>query len=147
MPLIPYSQNQLPKLYKSTTNKIPNISFAGGAAPKKSNNLKNQHLKQNNTIFRHPSSNDILTIFKVPGDGSCQFHALTHNTNLPSKHLRLKVVEHIKLHANRYKDYLINDTIDNYTHNMLLTSTWGDQITLAAAADVLNTHSCFLANL
>ena len=67
---------------KSMTNKIPNLYLAGGARnhPNKRFN-KNTYIPVSKT-FNHPITNEPLRILKVPGGGSCQFHALTHNTNL-----------------------------------------------------------------
>ena len=126
------------KCFKNPFNKI-NYKLAGGAVPKNKYS-KNQHLKQTNLNFKHPITNNDLCIAKVPGDGSCQFHALTYKTELSSINLRKQVAAHIKQNPATFKEYIYNDSIENYTKRMLLSSTWGDQNTLAAAADVLNSY-------
>ena len=127
-----------PKISKINANKINYVNLAGGATPKNKYS-KNQHLKQTNLNFKHPITNNELCIAKVPGDGSCQFHALTYKTELSSISLRKQVAAHIK-HNPAVKEYIYNDSIENYTKHMLLSTTWGDQNTLAAAADVLNSY-------
>jgi hypothetical protein len=53
--------------------------------------------------------------------------------------LRHLVCEHLKTHASRYEGFVIGDTGYNaYVRNMKKTTTWGDHITLAACASVLD---------
>ena len=68
---------------KKQYNKITHIKLAGGANPHLKASKK-QQFKQNNLSFKHPVTNNDLWIVKVPGDGSCQFHALTYKTEISS---------------------------------------------------------------
>ncbi|KAK3226544.1 hypothetical protein Dsin_006406 [Dipteronia sinensis] len=75
---------------------------------------------------------------KVPGDGNCQFRALSDQLyGTPDHHkvLRRQVVNQLKSHREKYEGYVPMEYGD-YLKNMSKTGEWGDHVTLQAAADL-----------
>ncbi|KAK4833955.1 hypothetical protein QYF36_013981 [Acer negundo] len=75
---------------------------------------------------------------KVPGDGNCQFRALSDQLyGTPDYHkvVRRKVVNQLKSHREKYEGYVPMEYGD-YLKNMSKSGEWGDHVTLQAAADL-----------
>ncbi|OMO73610.1 Ovarian tumor, otubain [Corchorus olitorius] len=74
---------------------------------------------------------------KVPGDGNCQFRALSDQLyQTPDNHkvVRRQVVNQLKSHRETYEGYVPMD-YDDYLKKMSKSGEWGDHVTLQAAAD------------
>lgn len=73
----------------------------------------------------------------VQGDGNCQFRALADQL-LGSEELhgtiRACVVNQLRAHSELYVEYC-DEPFDSYCNDMALPGTWGDHLTLQAAAD------------
>lgn len=75
---------------------------------------------------------------EVEGDGNCQFRALSDQIYASQEHhmlVRMQAVEQLLLAADRYKDYVVAQTYDEYVQKMSLEGAWGDHVTLQAVAD------------
>uniref|UniRef100_A0A061RL72 Otu-like cysteine protease domain-containing n=1 Tax=Tetraselmis sp. GSL018 TaxID=582737 RepID=A0A061RL72_9CHLO len=73
------------------------------------------------------------------GDGNCQFRAISHQLyDTPSWHVlvRRKVVAQMKQDSDYYRGFLAEE-FESYAEEMSRTGTWGDELTLRAAADCL----------
>jgi len=73
----------------------------------------------------------------VKGDGACQFRSLSDQLYGTAEHyayVREQVVARLRSHKARYAPY-VPDDFDGYVAGMSLASTWGDHVTLQAAAD------------
>mmetsp|Transcript_17786 Transcript_17786/g.44756 ORF Transcript_17786/g.44756 Transcript_17786/m.44756 type:complete len:340 (-) Transcript_17786:91-1110(-) len=73
------------------------------------------------------------------GDGNCQFRAISHQLyDTPKWHqnIRRKAVAHMKADSDFFVAFLGED-FDDYCKEMLMAGTWGDELTLRAAADGL----------
>ena len=79
-----------------------------------------------------------LVRIPVPGDGNCQFHALSIHTDFDHVGLRASVIEFLSLHIHLFSEFLSYETAAGYLRRMSLPSAWGDHITLMAAARILN---------
>ncbi|CAD7954068.1 unnamed protein product, partial [Amoebophrya sp. A120] len=111
--------------------------------------------------FRMGASHDILVARvlsyglkerHVKGDGSCQFRALSdqlYGTEEHHQNVRRKVIEKLEQEADHYKNFVLSKTeieskeqadeaFNLYLVSMSEESTWGDHVTLQAAADVYN---------
>lgn len=78
-----------------------------------------------------------LVEHKVPGDGNCQFRALSdqfYRTPEHHKFVRQQVVSQLKEHAELYEGYVPME-YDEYLQRMSKSGEWGDHVTLQAAAD------------
>lgn len=74
---------------------------------------------------------------EVKGDGNCQFRALSDQLYHSSSHhgeLRQQVVKQLRSTPEVYKGF-VDDDFGSYCHQMGKNGTWGDHITLQAAAD------------
>ncbi|KAJ0089181.1 hypothetical protein Patl1_32138 [Pistacia atlantica] len=74
---------------------------------------------------------------KVPGDGNCQFRALSdqlYNTPEHHKYVRRQVVNQLKSHPDMYEGYVPME-YGEYLKKMSKSGEWGDHVTLQAAAD------------
>ncbi|KAI4300299.1 hypothetical protein L6164_033691 [Bauhinia variegata] len=74
---------------------------------------------------------------KVPGDGNCQFRALSDQFYLTPEHhkfVRRQVVNQLKSHPEIYEGY-VPMAYDDYLEKMSKSGEWGDHVTLQAAAD------------
>ena len=74
----------------------------------------------------------------VPADGNCQFHALSLHTDLDHVQLRSQILDFLTLHSHLFADFLAEDSVASYLRRMSQPAEWGDQITLMAAARLLN---------
>ena len=92
-------------------------------------------------LFIHPFDDIPLCISKVPGDGSCQFYALTHCTTKDPHNLRIDIVRELLSNRDYYLPYITtNQDYTKVANSYLMKKKWGDQLTLAAAATVLETN-------
>lgn len=76
---------------------------------------------------------------EVKGDGNCQFRAISDQLYQTPKfysEVRQQVFKQLKSHTQLYADFA-DDDYHSYVSNMAKDGTWGDHITLQAAADVL----------
>jgi len=74
---------------------------------------------------------------KVIGDGNCQFRALSVVLfGDESRHamIRQHVVAQLRLLSGRYEDF-VHEPFDDYLERMARDGSWGDNVTLQAAAD------------
>lgn len=74
---------------------------------------------------------------EVKGDGNCQFRALSDQLYHSSSHhaaVRHQVVKQLRSTPEVYKGF-VDDSFESYCHTMARNGTWGDHITLQAAAD------------
>ena len=80
-----------------------------------------------------------LAMVDVAADGACQFNALCVSGSLDLEPLALRKQVHDFMQANPhlYTEYVEGDW-QEYLASILNPSTWGDHLTLAAAAMVLN---------
>lgn len=83
-----------------------------------------------------------LTEKIVKGDGNCQFRALAdqlYRSPMYWREVRNGVVSQLIKHPNWYKEY-VPDSYQDYCASMKLPGTWGDNVTLQAAADLYGLH-------
>eukprot|EP00659_Diplonema_papillatum_P016895 gene16895-25910_t len=74
----------------------------------------------------------------VAADGNCQFRSIAwHALRDVDKHkeVRKQVVAHLKKHEDLYAAFVVDCTFKEFVSRMGATDTWGDHITLQAAAD------------
>ena len=75
----------------------------------------------------------------VPGDGSCQFHAVSRHVPLNHMQLRLQVAQYFHSHMEQFCSYFINeDNMRQYLRLLKKPQTWGDNLTLYIAAQILH---------
>ena len=74
----------------------------------------------------------------VPGDGSCQLHAISTQARFNHIELRLQALAYIRSHASEFDDFITADSLESYLSNMARRHTWGDHITLRALAMCLH---------
>ena len=74
----------------------------------------------------------------VPGDGSCQFHAISTQSRFNHIELRRQALAYIRSHASEFADFITGDSMESYLSHMARRHTWGDHITLRALAMCLN---------
>lgn len=75
----------------------------------------------------------------VEGDGNCQFRALADQLYGSQDHhaaLRQQVVQQLQLENGRYRPF-VPGSYEGYLKAMATDATWGDHVTLQAAADAL----------
>ncbi|KXZ53403.1 hypothetical protein GPECTOR_7g1299 [Gonium pectorale] len=75
---------------------------------------------------------------QVAGDGNCQFRALSDQLyGTPEHHaaVRSLVVSTLRDHPDQYRCYVSDKPYDVYCADMGRSGTWGDHVTLKAAAD------------
>lgn len=75
---------------------------------------------------------------EVAGDGNCQFRALSDQLYGSTDHwdtVRKAVVQQLKKHPDMYQPYVPTE-YNEYVTGMAKSGTWGDHVTLKAAADV-----------
>ena len=81
----------------------------------------------------------IDSVHKIPGDGNCQFRALSHalhGTDVYHKDVRRCTVSELEKNWDSYKDFV--DSPDTYIENMSRTGTFGDNVTLKAFCSAYN---------
>eukprot|EP01063_Lacrimia_lanifica_P017552 TRINITY_DN2460_c0_g1_i2.p1 TRINITY_DN2460_c0_g1~~TRINITY_DN2460_c0_g1_i2.p1 ORF type:complete len:595 (+),score=75.64 TRINITY_DN2460_c0_g1_i2:73-1857(+) len=74
----------------------------------------------------------------VKGDGNCQFRSLAwHMYNDEEQHekVRADVISQLKWRRELYEPFVDGCTYDEYLSKMAKTSSWGDHVSLQAAAD------------
>jgi len=74
---------------------------------------------------------------QVEGDGNCQFRALADQLYGSQEHhleLRAQVVAQLRKDPGRFKGF-VPGSFEDYVADMALPGTWGDHVTLQAAAD------------
>ncbi|GFH16550.1 OTU domain-containing protein, partial [Haematococcus lacustris] len=74
----------------------------------------------------------------VKGDGACQFRSLSDQLYGDADHhafVRQQVVQHLRAHAAQYSPFVPDSGYDSYCADMGKQGTWGDHVTLQAAAD------------
>mmetsp|Transcript_5468 Transcript_5468/g.15234 ORF Transcript_5468/g.15234 Transcript_5468/m.15234 type:complete len:342 (-) Transcript_5468:191-1216(-) len=80
-----------------------------------------------------------LSEVEQAGDGNCQFRSISHQLyGSPSWHsqIRKKVVVHIKTNPEYFEGFL-GECLADYCEEMAELGSWGDELTLRAAADCL----------
>jgi hypothetical protein len=75
-------------------------------------------------------------------DGNCQFRALSsecYGTQRWHKAIRARVVDHMAKHSSDFEIYFGDKkAFMEYLNSMKECGTWGDELTLRAACDLLN---------
>ncbi|XP_019427335.1 PREDICTED: OTU domain-containing protein DDB_G0284757-like [Lupinus angustifolius] len=85
---------------------------------------------------------------KVPGDGNCQFSALSQQIYGSTKHhmrVRDKIMKHLRHQKPLYESYVTTD-YKIYCKRMKRCGEWGDHVTLQAAADKYEAKICVLTS-
>lgn len=75
---------------------------------------------------------------QVRGDGACQFRAIADQLFSDEelhRYVRRVVVRQLQTHRSKYEGYTEGETFDAYVDRMARDGTWGDNVTLQAAAD------------
>ncbi|CAA7403349.1 unnamed protein product [Spirodela intermedia] len=78
-----------------------------------------------------------LVELKVPGDGNCQFRAISdqfYRTPEHHKFVRLQIINQLRSHPEFYEGY-VPMNYGEYLKKLSRTGEWGDHVTLQAAAD------------
>eukprot|EP00658_Telonema_sp_P-2_P048223 TRINITY_DN36697_c0_g1_i1.p1 TRINITY_DN36697_c0_g1~~TRINITY_DN36697_c0_g1_i1.p1 ORF type:complete len:227 (-),score=63.98 TRINITY_DN36697_c0_g1_i1:31-624(-) len=76
--------------------------------------------------------------YVVAGDGNCQFRALSHQLcgdDQQYASVRKHIVAHLKAERGRYREFVAGQPYEDYLRTMAKDGTWGDALTLQAAAD------------
>jgi len=76
----------------------------------------------------------------VEGDGNCQFRALADQLYGSEDHhaaIREQVIDQLRAEPHRYKGFVEGGNYDDYVAEMARNGTWGDHVTLQAAADAM----------
>lgn len=76
--------------------------------------------------------------FKIPGDGQCQFSSIAHqlfNNSSRAGEVRKNVMQQIQSNPEYYIEFIEDESFISYVWRMSQTATWGDHVTLQAAAD------------
>ncbi|KAJ7515712.1 hypothetical protein O6H91_22G024600 [Diphasiastrum complanatum] len=85
---------------------------------------------------------------KIPGDGNCQFRALSDQLYRTSEHhkfVRKQIVRQLKSHPDSYEGYVPTKYSD-YLKRMAKSGEWGDHVTLQAAADSYGVKICLVTS-
>mmetsp|Transcript_33570 Transcript_33570/g.81152 ORF Transcript_33570/g.81152 Transcript_33570/m.81152 type:complete len:230 (+) Transcript_33570:68-757(+) len=81
---------------------------------------------------------------QVAADGACQFRSLSHQLYGTDEHhlaVRTDVVEHIRKNMEQFSGFMAGDP-EQYLRDMARMNTWGDHLTLQAAADLYGVKVC-----
>lgn len=84
----------------------------------------------------------------VRGDGNCQFRALADQLwRDQERHAetRRAVVQQLRREPDHYSPY-VGEDYDKYVEDMARETTWGDHITLQAAADAYGVAMCIISS-
>jgi hypothetical protein len=76
--------------------------------------------------------------YSIKGDGACQFASIADQLfKDPSRAqaVRAQVIKQLQTHPEYYVEFVENESYVAYCHKMSLPATWGDHLTLQAAAD------------
>ena len=117
-------------------------SFTGKFYP-----YKNNH--SNRKLFGGQLSAIGYTLGNTYGDGNCQFYAIAQHVTPETEYdeddkhtcIRREICEYIRENAERFSMYLDTDEtdgLDEYLEEMAADGTWGDNLTLQAAAELYN---------
>uniref|UniRef100_A0A0D6QVP0 ubiquitinyl hydrolase 1 n=1 Tax=Araucaria cunninghamii TaxID=56994 RepID=A0A0D6QVP0_ARACU len=89
-----------------------------------------------------------LSELKIPGDGNCQFRALSdqfYRTPEHHKFVRQQIVNQLKSHPDMYEGY-VPMSYDEYLEKIAKSGEWGDHVTLQAAADCYGVKICVVTS-
>lgn len=89
-----------------------------------------------------------LSELKVDGDGNCQFRAFSdqlYRTPAHHKSVREDVVHQLRSHSELYEGY-VPMAYSEYVQKMAKSGSWGDHVTLQAAADFYGVRICLLTS-
>ena len=78
------------------------------------------------------------SVYKVKNDGNCQCRAIAHSLlgdQSLHKYVRGKIVQQLRKYPTHYQQHVANMTYETYVNKMKRLGTWGDHVTLKAAAD------------
>jgi len=88
----------------------------------------------------------------MDGDGNCQFRALAdqmYGSQERHREVRATVVKMLRAEPDAYAAFVCEgdgDTYEEYCANMSRDGTWGDAITMQAAADAYGVKICMLTS-
>ena len=80
-----------------------------------------------------------LYVFKIEGDGNCLFRAVSHQLYFSQerhRELRLKAVDHLIAHRNRFEQFCFDEDFDTHVKEMRKLSTWGDDLEVRALEEI-----------
>lgn len=86
---------------------------------------------------------------RVRGDGNCQFRALADQLwQQEDRHreVRQATIAQLRRRADLYSPFVPDEEYSSYVQRMSLDTTWGDHLTLQAAADVFGARLCVLTS-
>jgi len=94
---------------------------------------------------------------EIPGDGNCQMHSLSDQLcgNLKhAKYIRRKLISWLKSHSTlelsngcTLKDFVHDQSWEQYCTKMCKEGEWGDHLTLIAAAEVFKTAIVIISSV
>lgn len=85
----------------------------------------------------------------VVGDGACQFRALSDQLYGDEKYhavLREVVCRQLEKTPSRYDAFLVGESLRDFAARQSRADTWGDHVTLQAAADAFGCSICVLTS-
>lgn len=95
-------------------------------------------------------------MFDPPGDGNCQFHAISHALNRfgiyrSAQTLRADIINYLENNENDRDGWplelFMGMPFSDYLSQMSRDSTYGDQLTLRAASDIYNVDFTIISTL
>eukprot|EP01062_Namystynia_karyoxenos_P055051 TRINITY_DN4573_c3_g1_i1.p1 TRINITY_DN4573_c3_g1~~TRINITY_DN4573_c3_g1_i1.p1 ORF type:complete len:1000 (+),score=170.64 TRINITY_DN4573_c3_g1_i1:82-3000(+) len=102
---------------------------------------RNQGIKQGRPRLDKRLQQLSCTELPMPDDGNCLFRAVSlqlWNSQRQHEQLRQAVVNHIRGNMSEYGSLFLDDAeLDSYLQRMARSGSWGDEVCLRAAADLL----------
>lgn len=101
-------------------------------------------------------AHQISVVYNPPGDGNCMFHAIANQIGNGSNHkdIRGRIINYLVANTHlgeqsdiSWHDLLLNETPLEYLNRMSNDGTYGDQITLQAAAEIFNIQIVIISSL
>lgn len=90
-----------------------------------------------------------LVEYPIIGDGACQFRALAHQLHGNQEQhpkIRERVVKQLKDQRDQYDGFIFEETYESFLGSMARSETWGDHVTLQAAADSFRVRICIITS-
>jgi len=86
----------------------------------------------------------------VRGDGNCQFRSLAltlYGSEQLHEEVRGAVIRQLSRKPNLYRDFVVAESYEQWLVEMQKGGTWGDHVTLKAAADAYKITICLITSL